>query len=127
MIFSQRQPVRAPTSKGLDRRSTRRHRMLRPRFLGYKEASDLVPRARENQMPSLSDWNVPASAQPKPEDYGYDLEQAFNAVVGLRAIIPGDAYTAETLGTERGGNGVFIRGNGLVLTICYLIPGDATN
>src|SRR6202166_366432 len=121
MIFSQRQPVRAPTSKGLDRRSTRRHRMLRPRFLGYKEASDLVPRARENQMPSLSDWNVPASAQPKPEDYGYDLEQAFNAVVGLRAIIPSDAYTADTLRTERAGNGVFIRGSGLVLTIGYLI------
>ena len=72
-------------------------------------------------MPSLSDWKVPASAQPKPEDYGYDLEQAFNSVVGLRAIIPGDAYTAETLGTERAGNGVFIRGNGLVLTIGYLI------
>ena len=72
--------------------------MLRPRFLCYKEASDLVPQAREYQMPSLSDWKVPASAQPKPEDYGYDLERAFNAVVGLRAIIPGDAYTAETLG-----------------------------
>src|SRR6202034_2813758 len=99
----------------------RRHRMLRPRFLGYKEASDLVPQAREYQMPSLSDWKVPASAQPKPEDYGYDLEHAFNAVVGLRAIIPGDAFTAETLGTERAGNGVIIRSNGLVLTIGYLI------
>ena len=95
--------------------------MLQPRFLGYKEANDLVPQAREYQMPSLSDWKVPTAAQPKPEDYGYDLEQAFNAVVGLRAIIPGDAYTAETLGTERAGNGVFIRGNGLVLTIGYLI------
>ena len=72
-------------------------------------------------MPSLSDWKVPTAAQPRPEDYGYDLEQAFNAVVGLRAIIPSDAYTAETLGTERAGNGVFIRGNGLVLTIGYLI------
>src|SRR3984893_16516323 len=95
--------------------------MLRARFLGYKEAIDLVPQAREYQMPSLSDWKVPAAAQPKPEDYGYDLERAFNAVVGLRAIIPGDAYTAETLGTERAGNGVLIRGNGLVLTIGYLI------
>jgi S1-C subfamily serine protease len=71
-------------------------------------------------MPSLSDWKVPAAAQPKPEDYSYDLEHAFNAVVGLRAIIPSDAYTAETLGTERAGNGVFID-NGLVLTIGYLI------
>jgi S1-C subfamily serine protease len=95
--------------------------MLRARFLGYKEAIDLVPQAREYQMPSLSDWKVPTAAQPKPEDYGYDLERAFNAVVGLRAIIPNDAYTAETLGTERAGNGVLIRGNGLVLTIGYLI------
>jgi S1-C subfamily serine protease len=95
--------------------------MLPARFLGYKEAIDLVPQAREYQMPSLSDWKVPTAAQPKPEDYGYDLERAFNAVVGLRAIIPNDAYTAETLGTERAGNGVLIRGNGLVLTIGYLI------
>ncbi len=71
-------------------------------------------------MPSVSDWKVPASAQPKPEDYGYDLERAFASVVSVRAIIPADAYTAETLGTERAGNGVFIR-NGLVLTIGYLI------
>ncbi len=71
-------------------------------------------------MPSVSDWKVPASVQPKPEDYAYDLERALTSVVGLRATIPGDAYTAETLGTERAGNGVFIR-NGLVLTIGYLI------
>jgi S1-C subfamily serine protease len=71
-------------------------------------------------MPSVSDWKVPSSVQPKLEDYGYDLEHALTSVVGLRATIPGDAYTAETLGTERAGNGVFIR-NGLVLTIGYLI------
>ena len=43
-----------------------------------------------------------------------------SALVGLRAIIPGDAFTAETLGTERTGNGVLIR-DGVVLTIGYLI------
>jgi S1-C subfamily serine protease len=42
-------------------------------------------------------------------------------VVALRAIVPQDAFTAETLGTERAGNGVFIRGNGLVLTVGYLV------
>jgi S1-C subfamily serine protease len=42
-------------------------------------------------------------------------------MVGLRSIVPADAFTAETLGTERAGNGVFIRDNGLVLTIGYLI------
>jgi S1-C subfamily serine protease len=72
-------------------------------------------------MPSVSDWKVPSAVQPKPEDYGYDLERALSCVVGLHAIIPADAFTADTLGTERAGNGVFIRGNGLILTIGYLI------
>lgn len=71
-------------------------------------------------MPSGSDWEFPKSAQPKAGDYAYDLERALNAVVGLRAIIPADGFTAETLGTERAGNGVFIR-DGIVLTIGYLI------
>jgi len=72
-------------------------------------------------MASVSDWKVPASVQPKPEDYAYDLDLALAAIVGLRATIPSDAFTAETLGTERAGNGVIIRNNGLVLTIGYLI------
>jgi S1-C subfamily serine protease len=71
-------------------------------------------------MPSVSDWKIPATAQPKAEDYSYDLDHALAAVVGLRTIVPSDAFTAETLGTERAGHGVFIR-NGLVLTIGYLI------
>jgi S1-C subfamily serine protease len=70
---------------------------------------------------SLSEWNVPPGVRPKPEDYGYDLEAALAAVVGVRAIVPQDAFTAETLGTERAGNGVFVRENGVVLTIGYLI------
>ena len=72
-------------------------------------------------MPSASDWKVPAAVQPKPEDYAYDLDAALATVVGLRAMIPGDAFTAETLGTERAGNGVLIRDDGLVLTIGYLV------
>jgi S1-C subfamily serine protease len=72
-------------------------------------------------MPSLSDWKVPRDEQPKPADYGYDLDAAMSAVVGLRAVVPEDAFTAQTLGTERAGNGVLIRDSGLVLTIGYLI------
>src|SRR5258708_28286205 len=70
---------------------------------------------------SRSDWKVPPSAQPKPEDYGYDLDRALSSVVGIRSVIPGDAFSAETLGTERAGNGVLIRDGGIVLTIGYLI------
>jgi S1-C subfamily serine protease len=72
-------------------------------------------------MATVSDWKVPSSVQPKPEDYTYDLGAVLACMVALRATVPPDAFTAETLGTERAGNGVIIRGNGLILTIGYLI------
>jgi S1-C subfamily serine protease len=71
-------------------------------------------------MASLLEWKVPPAAQPRPEDYGYDLERALSSVVGLHSLIPADAFTADTLGVERAGNGVLID-DGLVLTIGYLI------
>src|SRR3954471_2698151 len=72
-------------------------------------------------MPALPDYKVSPSVQPKPQDDGYDLDKALASVMGLHAIIPGDAFTAETLGTERAGNAVLIRENGVILTIGYLI------
>jgi S1-C subfamily serine protease len=71
-------------------------------------------------MASLLEWKVPPNAQPRPEDYAYDLERALSSVVGLHSIVPADAFTADTLGLERAGNGVLID-DGLVLTIGYLI------
>ncbi|HVV92200.1 MAG TPA: S1C family serine protease [Hyphomicrobiales bacterium] len=70
---------------------------------------------------AFSEWKVPEAVQPRPQDYGYDLERVFAAVVGLRARVPADALTADSLGTERAGNGVLIRSTGLVLTIGYLV------
>ena len=71
-------------------------------------------------MPSMLEWKVPPSSQPRAQDYGYDLVRALSAVIGLHAIIPPDGFTADTLGVERAGNGVLID-DGLVLTIGYLI------
>jgi S1-C subfamily serine protease len=71
-------------------------------------------------MAALTEWKVPPSAQPRAEDYTYDLERALSSVVGLHSIIPSDGFTAETLGAERAGNGVLID-KGLVLTVGYLI------
>jgi S1-C subfamily serine protease len=71
-------------------------------------------------MSSASNWEFPRSVQPKPEDYSFDLDRALGAAVGLSAVVPADAFTAEILGTERAGNGVLIRNN-VVLTIGYLI------
>ena len=71
-------------------------------------------------MPSLTEWKVPPAIQPRPGDYSFDVDQVLSSIVGLHSIIPSDAFSAETLGTERAGNGVVID-NGLVLTIGYLI------
>ena len=72
-------------------------------------------------MSSMPEWKVSPSVQPRPQDYGYDLDRALSAVMGLHAIVPGDAFTAETLGSERAGNAVLINERGVVLTIGYLI------
>ena len=72
-------------------------------------------------MSTSSEWEIPQNAQPKAEDWAFDLERALAPVLALRATIPADAFTAGTLGTERAGNGVLIRADGLVLTIGYLI------
>src|ERR1051326_7178039 len=71
-------------------------------------------------MASVGGSKISPAVQPKPEDYDYDLDRALASVVGLHALVPGDAFTAETLGTERGGNAVMIREN-VALTIGYLI------
>ena len=71
-------------------------------------------------MASQIEWKVPQSVQPRAEDYSYDLERALSSVVGLHSIVPPDAFTADTLGVERAGNGVLVD-DGLVLTIGYLI------
>lgn len=58
---------------------------------------------------------------PRPEHLAYDLNKVLSSVVGLRTHVPEDAFTASILGTERAGNGVVIREDGLILTIGYLI------
>jgi S1-C subfamily serine protease len=68
----------------------------------------------------LAEWKVPPAFQPRAGDYGFDLDAALTSVVGLHSIVPQDAFSAETLGTERAGNGVLID-DGLVLTVGYLI------
>ena len=72
-------------------------------------------------MAESGNWAFPASLQPSPDEAKFDLASALDSVVLLRATIPEDAFTASILGTERAGNGVVIRDDGLVLTIGYLI------
>jgi S1-C subfamily serine protease len=58
--------------------------------------------------------NLPASADE-------EAKEILKAVVKIRAVIPKEAHTAGTLGTEREGNGVVIDSKGHILTIGYLI------
>jgi S1-C subfamily serine protease len=71
-------------------------------------------------MPSLTEWRVPPANQPRASDYSFDLDHVLSSVVGLHSIVPSDAFSADSLGTERAGNGVVID-DGLVLTVGYLI------
>jgi S1-C subfamily serine protease len=87
---------------------------------GARSRRAAADEAEELRMAGPSDWKIPIAVQPKPQDYAFDLERALSALVGVVATVPADAFTAQTLGTERAGQGVLI-GEGLVLTIGYLV------
>jgi S1-C subfamily serine protease len=72
-------------------------------------------------MPKSTEWSFPEDVRPRQDEVGFDLQPVLDSVVLLRAEVPEDAFTAPILGTERAGNGVVIRDDGLVLTIGYLI------
>lgn len=72
-------------------------------------------------MAGPGNWAFPDSLQPSPDETAFDLGAALDAAVLIRTEIPEDAFTAQILGTERAGNGVVIREDGLILTIGYLI------
>lgn len=72
-------------------------------------------------MSESQQWAFPESLQPKAAETQFDLARSLDAMVAVRSEVPADGYTAATLGTERGGYGVVIREDGLVLTIGYLV------
>ena len=72
-------------------------------------------------MSQTGNWAFPDHLQPSPDELRFDLQRALDAVTMLRAEVPEDAFTAGILGTERVGNAVAIREDGLLLTIGYLI------
>jgi S1-C subfamily serine protease len=72
-------------------------------------------------MADLGNWALPEEVRAKAEELDFDLNAALDSMVMLQAQVPEDAFTAEILGTERGGNGIVLNREGLVLTIGYLI------
>jgi S1-C subfamily serine protease len=87
--------------------------------------TDTPPKGRPNpgrrRGLKKEDWEIPSNLQPDLGDYAFALDQALKAVVSLKTYVPADAFTATSLGTERSGNGVMIKGTGLIATIGYLI------
>ena len=76
----------------------------------------------QNRLMSKPDqWAFRDALQPKADEIQFDLDRALDAMVLIRAEVPADGYTAANLGTERGGYGVVIREDGLILTIGYLV------
>ena len=72
-------------------------------------------------MSEAENWSFPEAMQPDEQEIAFDLDTVLDAVVTVRTEIPADGFTAETLGTERVGNGVVISEDGTILTIGYLI------
>jgi S1-C subfamily serine protease len=72
-------------------------------------------------MAGTGNWAFPDALQPSADETAFNLDTVLDAAVLLRTEIQQDAFTAPILGTERAGNGVVIRDDGLILTIGYLI------
>lgn len=81
----------------------------------------LAPTFNTAAMSESSEWSFPTSMQPEEQSLGFDLGLLLDAVVGLKAEVPEQAFTAQTLGTTRTGSGVVLDDRGTVLTIGYLI------
>ncbi len=75
-------------------------------------------------VPGGAQSAAPGAAADAPDDLAgrsRAMERARQAVVGVQAVAVDDARSIRTLGRNRGGSGVVISDDGLVLTIGYLV------
>jgi serine protease Do len=73
-------------------------------------------------LPFLCAASSLAASPPAAQHEGIEtMTRALQAVVGLQVTATEGARSAETLGRQRGGSGVVIGADGLILTIGYLI------
>ena len=69
----------------------------------------------------LLDPSLKLAPHPQQEDLNFNLKNALNSVFRLMSEVPEDAFSAQSLGTEREGNAILISDDGLLLTIGYLV------
>ena len=86
-----------------------------PRFVAGQQTGPAPPGA--GILTAIALLAVAAGARSQPEA----PDRILSAVVGVRAEIPANARTARSLGQRRSGSGVVIDGEGLVLTVGYLV------
>jgi S1-C subfamily serine protease len=94
---------------------------------------DIAPRVARFRRPAKTvsamtdqDWKIPPQLQPALERYPFDLDETLRAIVGVKAQIAEDAFTAGTLGTQRSGSGIVIQPHGIILTVGYLVTEAAS-
>ncbi len=76
---------------------------------------------RPSGLLHLLDPSLRLAPHPRQEDVDFELDKALSTVFRLSSHVPEEAFSAQTLGTEREGNAVVIGDNGLLLTIGYLV------
>jgi S1-C subfamily serine protease len=84
---------------------------------GIEEANGHKP----SGLAHVFDPAFASAPKPDPARLEFDLDARLRSIVGLQSRAPEDAFSSSYLGTEREGNGVIIDGDGLVVTIGYLI------
>lgn len=68
---------------------------------------------------SLPAWTQSAPPQSRPSDAA--IAKLAQSIVKVQAFVPPEARSASRLGTKREGSGVVVDGDGLIVTIGYLI------
>jgi S1-C subfamily serine protease len=81
------------------------------------------PLAQEPSAPATPPAVTPSPqpAQPQAAPQAPSIQELLSGVVRIKTFINPDGRTVENLGREREGSGVVIDGNGLVVTIGYLM------
>ena len=64
---------------------------------------------------------VDKALRPAPRAFEFNLDRCLSSVVALESRVSDEAFTAESLGTNRVGNAIVIGAEGLLLTIGYLV------
>src|SRR5262249_42485264 len=102
----------AIVTQTLKRPPPRRFAFFRTDYHPSLRPAATTPRFKPMTLP-WDGFEVAERLRPDADGYDFDLRRTLDAVVGLEARVPEDAFTAVSLGTERKGNATVIGAGGL--------------